>query len=650
MRRKTLIFTIIFLALLFLLTVNSYAGTQRWDSLNYDVILNVDGSMKVVETWNIKISNTNTLFKNFNLNTISSSNDIMDVRVSRVEDGQENFLEQIYEQQYHVDSGCFYALPIQDSKFEIAWNVGLDNSSATRTYKLYYTIKDAVRVYKDCSEFYWMFLGEENAISGRNVTGTIKLPKAVSDIEKIRVWGHGELSGDIERFSKDTIKFSLNSLPANSMLEVRVVTEENIYTDSINNYPVYNLDKIIEEETQWTNEANAKRNQDKFKYYLFIVINLLVILFFTKRVIKIRKKGEKIIENYIYPEMEIEYFREIPDELNATPARASFIMNYENNGSSFAKVDISKIFAGTILDLSLKGLLEFEPIDKNDIRIFLIQKSDIKLTEDETLIYDMLVKAVGISDSITTKELANYSAENYEYVYGTLSKMGKIVEKFEIESGIIDEKKANIVKKWRQSFTGYLIMTFVIFWLIISIFAIGLFIIVTLVISFIGSIACARAHWKNITKLGEFSEKGTLYKHQWLGLKKYMEDYSLLNEKKVPDIVLWEKFLVYATTFGISKKVIEQLKVVHPEMFMTMNNDYSNAYSRYTYWQIVSNNSYGIESFNTLSNNLERAYDSARSAYNSAHSSSSSSSGSGGGFSGGGGGRRRRWWLRRSLN
>ena len=142
----------------------------------------------------------------------------------------------------------------------------------------------------------------------------------------------------------------------------------------------------------------------------------------------------------------------------------------------------------------------------------------------------MLVKAVGISDSITTKELANYSAENYEYVYGTLSKMGKIVEKFEIESGIIDEKKANIVKKWRQSFTGYLIMTFVIFWLIISIFAIGLFIIATLVISFIGSIACARAHWKNITKLGEFSEKGTLYKHQWLGLKKYMEDYSLLKE------------------------------------------------------------------------------------------------------------------------
>ena len=128
-----------------------------------------------------------------------------------------------------------------------------------------------------------------------------------------------------------------------------------------------------------------------------------------------------------------------------------------------------------------------------------------------------------------------------------------------------------------------------------------------------------------------------------------MEDYSLLKEKKVPDIVLWEKFLVYATTFGISKKVIEQLKVVHPEMFMTMNNDYSNAYSRYTYWQIVSNNSYGIESFNTLSNNLERAYDSARSAYNSAHSSSSSSSGSGGGFSGGGGGRRRRWRLRRSL-
>ena len=47
---------------------------------------------------------------------------------------------------------------------------------------------------------------------------------------------------------------------------------------------------------------------------------------------------------------------------------------------------------------------------------------------------------------------------------------------------------------------------------------------------------------------------------KWQGLKKYLEDYSLLNEKRTRDLGLWEQFLVYATAFGISDKVIEEIK------------------------------------------------------------------------------------------
>lgn len=106
---------------------------------------------------------------------------------------------------------------------------------------------------------------------------------------------------------------------------------------------------------------------------------------------------------------------------------------------------------------------------------------------------------------------------------------------------------------------------------------------------------------------------------KWKALKKYMEDFSLLKEKEVPDLVLWEKFLVYATAFGISEKVIKQLKIVYPEfnnldytvyphMYMFMNTDFSR-------------------SFNSVSSSMSSAF--------------SSGSGSGGGFSGGGGRRRR---------
>ena len=99
-----------------------------------------------------------------------------------------------------------------------------------------------------------------------------------------------------------------------------------------------------------------------------------------------------------------------------------------------------------------------------------------------------------------------------------------------------------------------------------------------------------------------------------------MLDFSLLDEKEVPSIVVWEKYLVFATAFGIADKVLKQLKLVYPEI---ENIDtFNTASSIY----IMSNTNFSS---------------SFTSAINSSFSSAmSSGSGGGGGFSGGGGGRR----------
>lgn len=44
-----------------------------------------------------------------------------------------------------------------------------------------------------------------------------------------------------------------------------------------------------------------------------------------------------------------------------------------------------------------------------------------------------------------------------------------------------------------------------------------------------------------------------------LGLKKYIEDFSILEEKDSLDVTLWEKYLVYATAFGIPDKIIHKI-------------------------------------------------------------------------------------------
>ena len=41
----------------------------------------------------------------------------------------------------------------------------------------------------------------------------------------------------------------------------------------------------------------------------------------------------------------------------------------------------------------------------------------------------------------------------------------------------------------------------------------------------------------------------------------FLNSDTLINEKEVQDIALWEKYLIYATAFGISEKVINAIKI-----------------------------------------------------------------------------------------
>ena len=106
-----------------------------------------------------------------------------------------------------------------------------------------------------------------------------------------------------------------------------------------------------------------------------------------------------------------------------------------------------------------------------------------------------------------------------------------------------------------------------------------------------------------------------------------MQEFSLLEEKDVPSLVLWEKYLVFATAFGISEKVLKQLKVVYPEI-----TDMNSSLTSYSYIHIMNSVNIG----DCINSSVYSAI-------------GSSGSGAGGGFSGGGGGGRRRWKHRRTL-
>ena len=133
------------------------------------------------------------------------------------------------------------------------------------------------------------------------------------------------------------------------------------------------------------------------------------------------------------------------------------------------------------------------------------------------------------------------------------------------------------------------------------------------------------------------TQKGENQKEAWEGLKKYIEDYSMIEDREVPELVIWEKYLVFATAFGIADKVLKQLKIQYPEL---SDDTFTNG----TYVGAMYGNGFNLAMINSINSAVTSAYTTGVSqrAAEYDYSNMSSGGGFGGGFSGGGGGRWRR--------
>lgn len=631
--KKLLLITFIMIVFIFIPKSNA----NEWNSLNFDVDVMLNGDMIVEETWDIDINETNTLFKNFIVDKEKFS-DITDVRVSRIQNGQEIFLSQIYEEQYHVDPECFYALYIKNgSKFEIAWNVGLDNSSATRTYKIYYTVKNAVKVYNDCTELYWQFVGTENEIDGDKVTGTIKIPYNSLDIDKVRVWAHGPLNGDIKKISNNEVYFTLPSLSSGRMVEIRIVTDEDIYSTD-NHVRVNKLDSILKEETVWADKANKEREKDELianiSAIVIVVFNVVLGLCLIKKTSTYIKEGKTIPKMEKYSS-DLKYYRDIPNEKNATPARCDYLYNFRRSSSN---IEMNKVFPAIMLDLATRGYLEFRLIDKNNVEIEVKSRAISELPNDEQYLFELILKCCDKNnkDIITSKEFSQYAKKEYELFHSKAKRTEDEAKEYHRNENNIDSEKEQLYEKWNKRWNNNLIVfvcTIILFYIYL--------IVPVLVLVLVNAIIALINRNKIKTVL---SKKGFEEKTEWKALENFLNDYSLIKEKSAPDIVLWEKYLVYATVFGISEKVIKQLKVDYPQFF---DGSYTGNMNRYSYFTVLSDSRFSNDAFSSFSKSLSSPFTTASSAYNSAHYSSGS--GGGGGFSGGGGGRRRRRRLWRKI-
>lgn len=67
---------------------------------------------------------------------------------------------------------------------------------------------------------------------------------------------------------------------------------------------------------------------------------------------------------------------------------------------------------------------------------------------------------------------------------------------------------------------------------------------------------------------------------KWRGLYNFLNSETLINERTLVELPIWEKYLVYATAFGISEKVIKAISIRCPEVTPSASPVLSNNYYR----------------------------------------------------------------------
>lgn len=130
----------------------------------------------------------------------------------------------------------------------------------------------------------------------------------------------------------------------------------------------------------------------------------------------------------------------------------------------------------------------------------------------------------------------------------------------------------------------------------------------------------------------QVTEHGMEMTNRAFGFKRYLWDFTILNEREAHEVHLWNQYLIFAQLLGIADRVAEQFAKLYPDSFAEMNAGgygFSDSFAA----EVVSR---------SFARSMYNGYRSGRSAAESSSGSSggggsSSSSGGGGGSSGGGG-------------
>lgn len=479
-----------------------------------------------------------------------------------------------------------------------------DNKSTA--FLIRYTLKDVGIMHADATEFYWNFLTNfEDRIEDLRIR--VNFPSIIKQ-DNFNWWFHGPLTGNSSIINVNSAYTSIlgkvKSVNAYESVDFRVLLPNSIFNSNefskIDNE--YVKEDIINNEDDIVRSDIKKIKRDRTIFYSFIGASLFYYIFLIVMWIIVYQKYDKERK----PKFNLEYNREFIDDYNVEVIDYLFHTSITSNAMS-----------ASIMNMIYKKNIDVEKMEGKDNYKFSLKNRD-NLNNTENTLLDFLFNRVGSNNEFTTKDLKKYASSTK-----TCNEFMNSYTKWQ-RSVISDAKQEEFYDKLTGRFALGFITLFIacIITFIASVLNVSSILVTSLpIVSFIFIIYLCLIKRK--------SEKGIEHYAKWKAFKKFLEDFGTFKTKELPEIILWERYLVYATIFGLADKVEKAMNVKIKEIELSDGTYYHNNY-------VYVHN---LHLSHVVNDSITSAYRGAQNTISreSVNASGGSFGGHGGGFSSGGG-------------
>ena len=628
---KRILFTI---PSFFILPLAVYAG-RAVNNVNFDIkqdyfnvhildngdvkvqeLIRYDGSFNGVYL-NLAFGNTFTSYSDTDYanNAIYNFDGYKDVKISAKKlnkisfdtfNNLEGFKE--FEETDYATSGDEFVYTLDSSLDEDSYKIFYPVHSDSVVFLYEYTLNKPVVIHDDVAELYWQIFDTDPVRQNQtDVSVRVYLPEPDNE-DAFRIWTHDILSSTIQYLKKngELIGFEVHAdkITPDDLFDIRTTFSKDSIKDQsgLDRFYGEGLKNILEVEKERANLANEERAHLRRIYNIYKAISYTLlatcpILF--------------IIIYFLYamkPKTDFyaKYYREFIDDYNVE------VIDY-----LYHKSLTPNAFSAAIMNLVYLKKIEVEELHdgknngkKKEYKFKLLSRDD--LDESNLYLVEFLFDRVGKDDEVTTKDIKNYAASTK-----TGSKFNTSYTKWNNKV-----KGIGIKQNFYKSKAGAYLMAVIYFFISFIIMSTGssrgvdLF---TIYLPFILSIAL----FIYVCTIKAYNEKGALHVKKWNAFKNFLNDFGTFELKELPEIKLWERYLVYATMFGLADKVQKVMNVKIKEV-----SELDSTYSSTTFTHLYM--------YDSLRHTVSRAVSDGRRQYAASRANAYSSHSSGGGFGGGG--------------